>query len=565
MGSGSDSEKTWDGSAKADSSCGPSFDNSDVTIDTRVGKPAEATADFRNATTGFGADRPPANAVPMAAIGNTKTIGHYEILKELGRGGMGVVYQARDQKLGRIVALKVILSGGHAGEAQRQRFQVEAEAAGRLLHPNIAQVYEVNEDQGQPYLAIEYCSGGTLEEKIREKPQAPREAAETVAILAEALHHAHLAGIIHRDIKPANILLSAEGSLKLVDFGLAKRMDSTDGVTQTGAIMGTLGYMAPEQAAGRTREATAATDVYSLGALLYKLLTGHPPFFGANELETIQSIVGRDPVSIRSIQRKVPLDLETICHKCLEKSPARRYGTAAALANDLRSFLNDQPILARPLPPIEKAWRWGKRHPAISFVIVAGVFLLLFVASCLAWSSYRSYRLMADVNEVQVPLQKLSGRIKFLDEVLTSSALLAASTRDPRWEERYRIHDAQLAEALEEAVSLAPEAAVPLSAVDDANKDLVALEKTAFDLTQKGQSSNALELLTSTKYGLLKKRYAEALGAFTDSLDSRQSSMMIQAQAETRAFVFLAALAATVVVLLFVVGSVIGARTLKRA
>lgn len=477
---------------------------------------------------------------------------------------MGVVYKAQDRRLGRLVALKVILSGGHAGTSERQRFQIEVEAAARLQHPNIAQVYEVGEENGQPFMAMEFCPGGTLESQVRDKPQPAREAAQTVATLAEALHHAHMAGIIHRDIKPANVLLSADGAPKVVDFGLAKRLDGSDGFTQTGAIMGSLGYMAPEQAAGRTREATAATDVYSLGAVLYKLLTGRPPFHGPSDLETINSIVARDPVSIRSLQPRVPLDLVTVCHKSLEKNPARRYSSAAALAEDLRRFLGDQPIQARALGPIERSWRWARRHPGLSLVGVTGVVMLLLVAACLAWSSYRSFQLMDDVTEIQRPLQELSGRIKYLDEVLTSSALLAAATSDKAWEARYRTHDPQLEDALKEAVRLVPDGAQTLANVDAANTELVKMETEAFNLVHRGQATDALRLLSGTHYRELKNRYAEALTSFTTLLDARQAALLSQARAETQVFVILAAVASLVVVLLFLAGGWVGLRSFRR-
>lgn len=533
----------------------PSDSRQDVTI--------ASVSPQSGATTDFGAE-PASKPAPEPARTRGESVGHYDILAELGRGGMGVVYKAQDQKLGRLVALKVILAGGHAGAAERLRFQVEVEAAARLQHPNIAQVYEVGEENGQPYMAMEFCPGGTLDAQVRDKPQPPREAAQTVATLADALHHAHLAGIIHRDIKPANVLLSADGSPKVVDFGLAKRMDSSDGFTQTGAIMGSLGYMAPEQAAGRTREATPATDVYSLGAVLYKLLTGRPPFHGPSDLETINSIVAVDPVSIRSLQPRVPLDLVTICHKSLEKNPARRYATAAALADDLRRFLTDQPILARPLSPLERSWRWVRRHPGLSIVLVGGVIMLLLVAACLAWSSYRSYRLMADVHDIQKPLQELSGRIKYLDEVLTSSALLAAATADRAWEERYRAHDPQLEATLKSAVQLAPDAAQPLADVDAANTDLVAMENDAFERIRRGQSAEAVQLLTGTKYRTLKQKYADSLRSFTDHLESRQVAMLAQARAETQVFVTLAAIAAAVILVLFLAGGWVAMRSMRR-
>jgi len=477
---------------------------------------------------------------------------------------MGVVYKARDQRLGRVVALKVILSGGHASRADRQRFQIEVEAAARLQHPNIVQVYEVGEDGDRPFMALEYCPGGSLEDRIRDEPQTPKESARIVASLSEALHHAHHAGIIHRDVKPANVLLAANDTPKIADFGLAKRVNEADGLTQTGAIVGSLGYMAPEQASGRTREATAATDIYSLGALLYKLLTGRPPFQGPNHLETINSIVGRDPVSIRILQRRVPQDLVTICHKCLEKNPSRRYASASALADDLHRFLADEPIQARALGAVERTGRWIRRHPGLSLVMMASTVMLLLVAICLAWSAYRSYLLMAEVDHVQLPLQELSDRIRYLDEVLTSSALLATATGSTSWEERYNTHVAQLDTALEQAVKLAPGAEQPLASVNAANGRLVEMETKAFEQIRQGKAAAASQLLNGPQYRESKQRYSEALVLLTAYLDTRQEAMLSQARAETQVFVVIAASATVVVLLLFVAGGWVAHRSLRQ-
>jgi CHASE3 domain sensor protein len=413
-------------------------------------------------------------------------------------------------------------------------------------------------------MSMEYCPGGSLEDRIRDQPQPPRDAAQMVATLADALHHAHRAGIVHRDVKPANVLLADDGTPKVADFGLAKRLHEADGLTQTGAIMGSLGYMAPEQAAGRTREATPSTDVYSLGAVLYKLLSGRPPFHGPSQLETINSIVARDPVSIRVLQPRLPQDLVTICHKCLEKKPASRYASAAALAEDLRRFLADQPIQARPLGPVERAWRWARRHPGLSFVLLAGVTMLLVVGACLAWSSYRSYRLIAEVNQVQRPLQELSGRIRYLDEVLTSSALLASATGDPSWKERYDAHTPPLDAALLEAVRLAPEAGQRLADVEAANAELVAIETAAFERVRRAEPAEAWQLLNSARYRASKQRYADALGSFIAHLDDRQEALLAQARAETQAFVALAMATALVILLLFVAGGWVVRRSLRR-
>jgi serine/threonine protein kinase len=555
MSSAEQPDKAMDSQAKT------KHDSSPLTM---AFTPADYTANASGATTDFvvGSERVAKQAGPTKRQG--ESLGNYEILSELGRGGMGVVYKAIDRRLGRPVALKVILSGGHAGDIERQRFQLEVEAAARLQHPNIVQVYEVGQENDQPFMAMEFCAGGTLEDRIRDQPQPPREAAQILLTLADALQHAHEAGIVHRDIKPANVLLSADGSPKIVDFGLAKRLDGDDGFTQTGAIMGSFGYMAPEQASGRTRDATASTDVYSLGALLYKLLAGRPPFQGTNDLETINSIVARDPVSIRSLQPRVPMDLVTICHKSLEKNPARRYASAAAMADDLRRFLFDLPIVARPLGPVERSWRWARRHPGMSMVLVSVVTMLLLVAGCLAWSSYRSYRLIAEVNEVQKPLQELSGRIRYLDEVLTSAALLSAATGDSSWEQRYRLHEPQLIDALQEAVRLAPEASQSLTGVEEANTELEKKEKEAFTLVRNGRSKEAYQLLTGIDYLNSKKRYSDAIVSFTADLDQRQATLLSQARTETKVFIIMASATSFIVLLLFSTGGWVVLRSLRR-
>jgi eukaryotic-like serine/threonine-protein kinase len=271
----------------------------------------------------------------------------YEILDVLGSGGMGVVYKARQVALDRPVALKMVLAGAGAGPDERGRFKDEAEAVARLQHPNIVQIYEVGEQDGCPYLALEFVSGGTLSQQLGGAPLPPRRAAQLLRELAAAVHHAHRRGVLHRDLKPANVLLTPEGTPKIADFGLAKRLDAEGGRTETGAVLGSPSYMAPEQADGRTRAVTTATDVYALGAILYELLTGRPPFLGASLLDTLDQVRTHDPVPPRELQPAVPRDLETVCLKCLEKEPGRRYESAEALAHDLQCFLDGDPVSAR--------------------------------------------------------------------------------------------------------------------------------------------------------------------------------------------------------------------------
>jgi serine/threonine-protein kinase len=260
---------------------------------------------------------------------------------------MGVVYQARQTKLGRVVALKMILSGAHAGADELARFRREAEAIARLQHPNIVQIYEIGERGGLPYFSLEFCGGGSLEKKLDGTPLPPREAAALVETLARAMHAAHEKGVIHRDLKPANVLLVEDGTPKITDFGLAKKLDEA-GQTASGALLGTPSYMAPEQAAG-SKQLSPAVDIYGLGALLYELLTGRPPFRAETPLDTVLQVLERHPAPPRLLNPNVDRDLQTICLKCLEKDPRRRYGSAKALAEDLERYLAGEPITARSL------------------------------------------------------------------------------------------------------------------------------------------------------------------------------------------------------------------------
>jgi serine/threonine protein kinase len=261
----------------------------------------------------------------------------YEIQDELGRGGMGIVFLARQARLNRLVALKMILNARYCDDDSRRRFQVEAEAVARLQHPHIVQIYELGEHEGLPYFSLEYCGGGTLLSKLAGAQQAPHEAARLVRTLAGAVHAAHQQQIIHRDLKPANVLLTAQGDPKISDFGLVKKLDE-QGQTGSGDVMGTPAYMAPEQASGRVRDIGPATDVYSLGAILYELLTGRPPFRAPTAMQTLDQVLRSEPTSVRQLRPDCPAELEAICLKCLQKQPAGRYASAAELADDLQRF-----------------------------------------------------------------------------------------------------------------------------------------------------------------------------------------------------------------------------------
>ena len=302
----------------------------------------------------------------------------YEILDELGRGGMGVVYQARHIGLNRIVALKMILAGGHAGPDELARFRGEAEAVARLRHPNVVQIYDVGESSGLPYFSLEYIEGGSLDRKLAGTPLPPKDAAALVETLARAMAAAHAAGLVHRDLKPGNVLLATDGTPKVTDFGLAKKLDAA-GLTATGAVMGTPSYMAPEQAGGKAALIGPACDVYALGAILYECLTGRPPFKAATPLDTMMQVVSDEPVPPSQLQSQTPRDLETICLKCLQKEPARRYASAQELADDLRRFQQGEPIRARPVGWLERTRKWAGRRPAAAALIVVSVLAVLAI------------------------------------------------------------------------------------------------------------------------------------------------------------------------------------------
>jgi len=338
-----------------------------------------------------------------------KRIASYEILGEIGRGGMGVVYRAQDLRLKRAVALKVILAGGHAGETELARFQIEAEAAARLKHQHFVQIYEVGSDEGLPFLALEFCGGGNLDDRIARSPMAPRESAELLAKLADAMDHAHQAGVIHRDLKPGNVLFDDHGEPKITDFGLAKKVGEDDSHTKTVSVMGSIGYMSPEQASGHTRDATPAVDIYALGAILYRLLTGKTPFEGSSTAESLQLIISGVPAPIRRLRPTCPRDLDTICLKCLEKSPNNRYQTAADLANDLRRFLRGEPISARAATPAEQLVSWARRNPLPTTMAIGSVFMLAILAAGMAWTTYRNYRAIESIQLREMRVQELRG------------------------------------------------------------------------------------------------------------------------------------------------------------
>jgi serine/threonine protein kinase len=319
-------------------------------------------------------------------------LGDYEVLEVIGRGGMGVVYKARQVSLNRIVAVKVIRAGTPAGPQDLARFDVDAKALARLEHPNIVHVYEVSKPGGLPYFSLEFVNGGSLAQKLSGTPLPSGQAAELVQTLAQAMHYAHQRGVVHRDLKPANVLLTAEGIPKITDFGLAKCLDAEAGQTVTGQILGTASYMAPEQADGKSRDIGPAADVYTLGAILYELLTGRPPFRGETFFDTLEQVRHHEPAPPKLINPKVHRDLQTICLKCLAKAPRERYASAADLADDLSRFLHSEPLLhARSFNVLDRLARTLRRSQhdvefanwGTMFLLFGGIVLLSHVTKFL--------------------------------------------------------------------------------------------------------------------------------------------------------------------------------------
>jgi serine/threonine-protein kinase len=382
----------------------------------------------------------------------------YEVQTILGRGGMGVVFRARHFRLNRVVALKMTLAGAYAGPHERSRFQREAEAVARLQHPNVVQIHDVGESDGRPYFTMEYVAGGSLTEKLSGAPQPAREAAALVAALAGAVQVAHKSEIVHRDLKPGNILLTADGTPKISDFGLARRLDGASALTWAGAAFGTPSYMAPEQAAGRPEAVGPAADIYSLGAILYEMLTGRPPFRAESAAATVEQVLTRDPVPPSRLNPTVPRDLETICLKCLQKAPADRYASAQALADDLRRFGEGRPILARPVGWPMRLWRWIRRNPTAAGLLAALLVLVLLTIGGALWLQRQQAERQGRAQEaieaalIQAPGLRQQGRWPEAKAVLTqaSSRLDDAGSEDLRRRLQQAAADLELAATLEQ-------------------------------------------------------------------------------------------------------------------
>jgi WD40 repeat protein/serine/threonine protein kinase len=390
----------------------------------------------------------------------------YEILAELGRGGMGVVFKARQTHVNRLVALKMIRTGVHAGTEELTRFRNEAEAVARLQHPNIVALYEFGDYCGQPYFSQELVEGGNLSTRLSGTTLPSREAAELIATLAKAVHYAHQQGIVHRDLKPGNILLAgvrgqgpgvresgqATSLLtpgpcpltpvpKITDFGLAKRLDDELGQTQTGAVLGTPSYMAPEQAAGRRGSVGPAVDVYALGAILYECLTGRPPFRAATVVETLDLVRSAEVVSPRQLQPSLPRDLETIALKCLEKDPARRFSSALELANDLERFLNNEPIRARPISRPERLVKWARRAPALAGLLALSVLgvLGIFGGVALHNTRLRTEITRAEKGEKEAREQEANAQASFQQAVVAQNEVGKRKAELERLDYQHRV------------------------------------------------------------------------------------------------------------------------------
>jgi hypothetical protein len=365
----------------------------------------------------------------------------YEVLGELGRGGMGVVYRARHLALKRTVALKMMLAGHHAGAPERGRFRAEAEAVARLSHPNIVQIHEVGEHGDHPFCALEFVPGGSLAQRLAGGPLPAREAARLVEALAGAMQLAHSRNVVHRDLKPANVLLADDGTTKVTDFGLARQLDTDSSRTKAGEVVGTPSYMAPEQA-GHAHAVGPAADVYALGAIFYECLTGRPPFEAPTVLETLEQVVSREPVPPRSLNPRVPRDLETVCLRCLRKEPERRYASAQALAEDLRRWRAGEPIQARRVGRLERGLKWVRRNPLVAA-------LLALVALAVASGAAGIYLKYLDAQE-QAAFARAQEKIADEKTKLAREKENLAETRRQEAEAALKEKDKALTHALEQ-------------------------------------------------------------------------------------------------------------------
>ncbi|MBL9175893.1 MAG: protein kinase, partial [Verrucomicrobiales bacterium] len=365
-----------------------------------------------------------------------KDLGDFEILGEIGRGGSGVVYRARHRGVNRIVALKTLHGAGLNRRENFQRLQIEAEAVGRLEHPNIVPLYELGRHAETHFLALRYFEHGSLADLLKRRRLGPEEAARLIRTAAQAIHHAHQHGVLHRDLKPSNLLLDEEGQPHVADFGLAKLADSDSSLTLSTSVLGTPAYMAPEQASGHAKEAGTPADIYALGAVLFELLTGRPPFTGTSALEILRQVADCDPPRPRSLNADVDADLEAICLHCLEKEPHRRYPTAAAVADDLERWLNKEPISLRPVTSGERLVRWARRRPLVA-ALAAGIVLALLIGlgtTTWQWRRAEARRVVLEQKDYRASLVLAADRLNEGDYPEARRILLDLPEKFRGWE-----------------------------------------------------------------------------------------------------------------------------------
>jgi serine/threonine-protein kinase len=445
--------------------------------------------------------------------GPVPRIAGYEVDAVLGRGGVGVVYQARHLRLARPVALKMLLAGPYARPEEVERFLREAQAVAALRHPNIVQVYEAGEVDGRPYFTMELVEGGSLKAKVEGTPQPAAWAASLTATLAGAIHFAHENGFVHRDLKPANVLLTADGTPKVTDFGLVRRLEGEESLTLSGVLLGTPSYMAPEQARGDKSAIGPATDVYALGAILYELLTGRPPFRADTPTATLYQVVREEPVPPTRLNSRVPRDLETICLKCLRKGPAERYAGAAALADDLRRFERHEPIAARPPGTLERAVKWVRRRPAAAALVAAAVLMLAGITAAAVWyagdRAQRHAEALGRANLANAALDDAEVHLKDLRERLDDPLKVRELLSDIN---QWGAIVGQAREALQRAKASVGEEAMVAEETRDRIQAVEAAmdrEQTAYELARK-LDDIAVEALASISPGYPKQREAMA-------------------------------------------------------
>lgn len=476
----------------------------------------------------------------------------YEVLSEIGRGGMAAVYLARQHGLKRLVALKFLLAGSRASEPDRLRLRQEAEAVARLTHPHVVQIHAIGEHLGCLFLSLEYVEGGSLDRKLHQHPLMASVAARMLRDLAGALHAAHSAGIIHRDLKPANVLLSRDGIAKITDFGLAKPTDGGLHLTSPGTVAGTPSYMAPEQVWGEIDRIGPATDVYGLGGILYESLTGRPPFDSPTSLETMRQVTVEEVAPVRQLQPSVPADLETICLKCLDKDPARRYQSALALAEELDRFLAGEPILAQPSGIVSRARRLARRNPLVP--VMASILLLTFlaVAGMTGWSTYHAHQVVGQLRERELYLHGLRGSLLQASEARARTVELAAATGDVDWVVAHGDAVARATRYQGEAAVRAPEA-VETAGLIEAAQLLVQTEAAIMHHLQAGQRDQAWQAVNGAEYRTVRADYHAAIVRFADRVDWTADEELRQVQRETYGSLALALMGGGVLAITLVV------------